>query len=205
MLSATLPATTRGFERTPDSAPAEDTALDTSADMDSFLASVERRAYRIAQLALRDADEALDIVQDAMIRLVRRYSERPAEEWRPLFYRILQNRIRDVQRRNAVRARVFAWRSRGPRDDDFGDPTDVGTDPGPGPGDQAMMSETMQKLQHALDSLPRRQQQAFLLRNFEGLSVAETAAAMSCSEGSVKTHYSRAVHSLRAQLGGDLS
>src|SRR5690606_25071426 len=77
--------------------------------LDAFLASIERRALRIARLALRDDEDALDVVQDAMLQLARRYAGRPVEEWRPLFHRILQNRIRDVQRRRRVQARLRAW------------------------------------------------------------------------------------------------
>ena len=77
--------------------------------MEAFLREVETRAFRIAIVSIRDRDEALDVVQDAMIRLVRRYARRPSEEWRPLFYRILQNRIRDVQRRRIVRSKVLSF------------------------------------------------------------------------------------------------
>src|SRR5262245_33100710 len=84
-------------------------ALDSGAAIEAFLREVETRAFRIALMGVRDRDEALDIVQDSMIRLVRRYARRPSEEWRPLFYRILQNRIRDVQRRRSVRSRVLSF------------------------------------------------------------------------------------------------
>lgn len=183
-----------------DSAP-EDTNLDKRQAMDRFLADVEQRAFRIAQLAVRDADDALDIVQDAMIRLARRYASRPPAEWRPLFYRILQNRIRDHQRRQAVRRRVFAWFE--PRDDETGEDP-VARAPAPEqlhPDHLLAMDGAMATLAEAVRALPARQQQAFLLRALEGLDVAATAQAMGCSQGSVKTHYSRAVHRLRATLG----
>ncbi len=83
--------------------------LESRVAIEAFLREVETRAFRIAVMNVRDRDEALDIVQDCMIRLVRRYSRRPSEEWRPLFYRILQNRIRDVQRRRSVRSRVLSF------------------------------------------------------------------------------------------------
>jgi len=168
--------------------------------LNGFLASVERRAYRMAQIALRHDEDALDAVQDAMLQLARRYARRPSDQWRPLFYRILQNRIRDQQRRRAVRSRVLAflpWSG----EDDADDPVARAPDPAPGPADEVEGGEIGAALQRAVAELPARQREAFLLRSLEGLDVAETAAAMGCSEGSVKTHYSRAVHALREQLG----
>jgi len=182
---------------------AEDTALETATTLDRFLASVERRAFRIAQMAVRDRDDALDIVQGAMLRLARNYARRPSEEWKPLFYRILYNGIRDFQRRRTVRSRIFgflpgSW----PGDEDPpADPFEQVADPGPDPGRQLMADEAMARLETALGRLPARQQQAFVLRCLEGMDVAATAAAMGCAEGSVKTHYFRALQALRAQLG----
>lgn len=170
--------------------------------LNAFLAEIERRAYRMAQVALAHEDDALDAVQDAMIQLARRYADRPPQEWRPLFYRILENRIRDMRRRRAVRGRVMAWLPWSSGDaDDAPDPLAQAPDPAPGPGAMVEGDEMMAALQAAVQKLPARQREAFLLRNLEGLDVAETAAAMGCTDGSVKTHYSRAVHSLREQLG----
>lgn len=178
----------------------EGAALDTSRAMDRFLAEVERRALRIATLSVGDRDEALDILQDAMIRLVQSYAGRPSEEWRPLFYRILANRITDHQRRQAVRRRVMGWLA--PTPDDDSDPIAGLPDTRPVAPDQVLArAAALAALEAALAKLPNRQRQAFLLRNVEGLDVAATAVAMSCSEGSVKTHCSRAVHRLRAELG----
>jgi len=168
--------------------------------IEAFLRDVEARAYRIALVQIRDRHEALDIVQDAMIRLVRGYSSRPSEEWPPLFYRILQNRIRDVQRRRAVRARFVSFFG-GTASEEEHDP--IAEAPGPrgeNPLEQVTADDAMRALERALDDLPARQREAFMLRNFEGLDVAQTAAAMGCTEGSVKTHYSRAVHRLREVL-----
>ena len=148
---------------------------------------------------VRDRDEALDIVQDSTIRLVRSYSRRPSEEWRPLFYRILQNRIRDVQRRRSVRSRVLSFFG-GIEGEEY-DP--LVSAPGPAadnPLDRVLAHDAMQALEQALSILPARQREAFTMRNFEGLDVAQTALAMNCTEGSVKTHYSRAVHRLRELL-----
>ena len=180
--------------------PREERTLESGIEMDAFLREVEARAYRITVASIRDADEALDIVQDAMISLVRKYSERPPEEWRPLFYRILKNRIRDWQRRGVVRGRVMSFF--GGQEGETYDP--VAHAPGPStsnPDETVARGEAMDALEEALAELPRRQREAFMLRNFEGLSVSETAMAMGCSEGSVKTHYSRAVHRLRELLG----
>lgn len=180
----------------------EERTLERSADFERFLAGVEQRAFRIARLALRDTDDALDAVQDAMLQLARRYGHRPSEEWRPLFYRILQNRVRDYQRRRQVRNRLFAWFPSFAADEEpEATPLDVAPDRGPGVVEGLMADEAMVRLERGVAALPARQQEAFMLRIFEGLDVAQTATAMGCSEGSVKTHYSRAVHSLREQLG----
>lgn len=182
---------------------AEGERLDQAAELNAFLASVERRACRMAQMAVRDRDDALDIVQGAMMRLARGYSSRPASEWKPIFYRILWNGIHDWRRRRAVRSRIFALLP-GQRLDDGDDSEDAlaqVADGGPDPSTRAATDEAMRRLESALDGLPARQQEAFALRCLEGMDVAETAAAMGCSEGSVKTHYFRALHALRAQLG----
>jgi len=177
--------------------------LEQTRELDKFLAEIERRAFRMAQVALRDADDAMDVVQDAMLKLARSYSQRPSNEWRPLFYRILENGIRDLQRRRSVRKKFMVWLP-GPKEDpdnEAQDPLDNVADSGVSVPDKLMQDEAMVKLEASLRELPARQREAFMLRNFEGLDVAETASAMGCSEGSVKTHYSRAVHSLREQLG----
>jgi len=179
-----------------------ESAQDGARALETFLAEVERKAFRIAQIALRHESDALDVVQDAMMQLAHRYSTRPSEEWRPLFYRILENRIRDMQRRRIVRQRVMSllpWR--GEDEDEGPDPIEQAPDGGPSPVTQIESQQMMQSLEQALEQLPARQRQAFLLRNIEGLDVAETAAAMKCSQGSVKTHYFRALHALRAKLG----
>ena len=170
--------------------------------LNQFLAGVELKAFKIAQAGLRHEDDAHDAVQDAMLQLARAYADRPAEEWKPLFYRILENRIRDMQRRRTVRGRVIAWLPfRGDEDEDEPDPIAQAPSPDPGPTQRLELDQAMGILEKAVGELPRRQQQAFLLRALEGLDVAETATAMGCSQGSVKTHYFRAVQALRAQLG----
>lgn len=177
-------------------------ALDTGAAIEAFLKDVEMRAYRIALMGVRDRDEALDIVQDAMIRLVRRYAHRPSVEWPPLFFRILQNRIRDMQRRRTVRSRVMSFFGGTASEEEFDPIAEAPAPRSENPLEQVQADDAMQALERALESLPTRQREAFTLRNFEGLDVAQTAVAMSCTEGSVKTHYSRAVHRLREVLAG---
>ena len=176
--------------------------LEYTRELEKFLAEIERRAFRMAQVALRDSDDALDVVQDAMIKLTRNYASRPSAEWRPLFYRILENGIRDLQRRRTVRKRVMTWLP-GPKEDpdnEAQDPLENVADAAPAIPEKLMQAEAMQRLEESLRALPARQREAFMLRNFEGMDVAETASAMACSEGSVKTHCSRAVHALAKAL-----
>jgi RNA polymerase sigma-70 factor (ECF subfamily) len=177
--------------------------LEYSRELEQFLAEVERRAFRMAQVALRDADDALDVVQDAMLKLTKNYASKPSSEWRPLFYRILENGIRDLQRRRSVRSRIMNWLP-GPKEDpdnEAQDPLESVADSAVPIPERLMQDQAMVRLEASLRALPGRQREAFMLRNFEGMDVAETARAMGCSEGSVKTHYSRAVHALREQLG----
>lgn len=179
----------------------EVSSLESGESLEKFLAEVQGRALGIAQLATRDRDEALDLVQDAMIRLARRYGNKPAEEWRPLFYKILKNRIRDWQRRSIVRSRVMSWLP-GSREEEPEDRIAQAPDlASPQPDEANRLSGAMEALAEGLQQLPQRQREAFTLRTLEGLDVAETAKAMGCSTGSVKTHYSRAVHRLRELLG----
>ena len=169
--------------------------LDSSQSMERFLASVERRAFRMAQIATNSTDDALDIVQEAMFSLVKRYGAKPEEEWKPLFYRILVNSIRDWYRRTRVQTIGKA------NDAEALDPIESFPDPAVhNPEDQVIIGDAVAALDSALRILPPRQQQAFLLRAWEDLSVRETAAVMRCSAGSVKTHYARAVRTLRKLL-----
>ncbi len=169
---------------------------------DQFLAEVEHQALRMALIATRQRDEAMDIVQDAMLGWVSHYLDHPREAWKPLFYKVLQSRVRDWQRRTLVRRRIVGWFGRG---DDGGEAHPDGlafvADPTVGdPANNAANHQTLEKMLHALEGLPLRQQQAFLLRSWEGLDVAETALAMGCSAGSVKTHLFRAMNALRASV-----
>jgi RNA polymerase sigma-70 factor (ECF subfamily) len=182
-----------------DTVPEIGAARPVAATIEAFLASVERRAWRVAEIALRDPDEALDAVQDAMLRLVRHYSHKPAGEWPPLFWGILRRRITDLQRRRTVRNRIMVWTGRATNDDDDL-PAWEAPDLGPDPARALASRQAHAAMSRAIRALPRRQQQAFLLRVLEGLDVADTAKAMGCSEGSVKTHLSRAMDALRTRL-----
>jgi RNA polymerase sigma-70 factor, ECF subfamily len=169
--------------------------------LDQFLKGVERRALRMAELASGNREEALDIVQDAMFGFVRNYAAKPASDWAPLFYRVLDSRLNDWHRRRSVRGRWLGVFTRDPEDDDI-DPMAQAPDTNdPGPLLRLADSEATRALDGALKELPLRQRQAFLLRVWEGLDVADTASAMRCSEGSVKTHLSRALAALRRALG----
>jgi RNA polymerase sigma-70 factor (ECF subfamily) len=168
-------------------------------ELNRFLADIERRALRIAEIATGSRDDALDIVQDAMVQLARHYAHRPAGEWQPLFHRILDNKILDWQRRQTVRRRLFGAATDTSGDDE--DPLHLIPDLSqPDGAQQLKRTQAMAVLERALRNLPKRQRQAFVLRIWEGLSVEETAAVMGCGDGSVKTHLSRALHTLREQL-----
>ena len=170
--------------------------MGSAAELNQFLLSVEKRAFAMAVVSVKNRDDALDIVQDVMMTLARKYADKPANEWPPLFFRILRNRVTDHHRSGTVRRRIFGW---------FADqePADIEELQGhvqENPDFQHSVSGLRDRLTDALGQLPKRQQQAFMLRVWEGLSVRDTAKAMRCSEGSVKTHLSRANSSLRSLL-----
>lgn len=176
--------------------------------MDQFLASVEKRAFSMAVMAVGCREDALDIVQDAMFALVRRYSGKQREQWRPLFYTILNNRITDWHRRHKTISRWQLLRDKlagadsddGDFDSGVFDPGSLEDSQGPRPEQGVFSERTLNRIEQAVSQLPLRQQQAFLLRCVEGFDIAETATVMSCSGGSVKTHLSRALKALRVQL-----
>ncbi len=181
--------------------------LSSPAELSQFLTSVERRAYKHALYAVRDDHAALDIVQDAMIKLAEKYGGKPAEELPMLFQRILQNTIRDYYRRQKVRSSWISLFSgmQSRQDDEEFDPLDVLEDNEnqslPATPDVSLQqSQIVALIEEALSNLPARQREAFLLRYWEGLDTTETAMAMGCTEGSVKTHCSRAVHALSVSL-----
>lgn len=170
--------------------------------LDPFLRGVERRALRMAEFSTSNRDDALEIVQDSMLAFVRNYADKPRDEWTPLFYRVLDSRILDFHRRRTVRARWLSWLPLGGNDDEEAVNTmdKVPDEVEPGPLQRLADNETGGALEAALKALPLRQRQCFLLRVWEGLDVAQTATAMQCSEGSVKTHLSRALSALRLRL-----
>lgn len=169
--------------------------------LDCFLRTVERRALRMAQLAVGDVDDALELVQDGMLGFVKSYADKPEGDWPPLFWRVLDSRIQDHHRRQSVRRR---WRVFFKADADGEEERDLlaeVADPiGAGPLDRMQGSEAAHAIDAALRALPDRQRQAFLLRIWEGFDVAATAKVMGCSEGSVKTHLFRAMDALKKRL-----
>ncbi|MFW5450189.1 MAG: RNA polymerase sigma factor [Methylophagaceae bacterium] len=169
--------------------------------LNHFLAENEGRAFRMAQMATGHSDDALDIVQEAMLKLVQKYSDREAAEWGPLFHRILQRQITDWYRSSSIKQRFFGWLSS--NDDELpGSYLEIIEDPMTRTPDQLLQNnQAIDVLQSALQLLPMRQRQAFLLRCWQGLNTEQTASAMACSTGSVKTHYHRALTNLRSKLG----
>lgn len=177
----------------------------TAQELSDFLTQVERRAFKQTVYAVRDDHAALDIVQDAMLKLAEKYGNRPVSEYPMLFQRILQNTMRDYWRRQKTRnlwTTLFSSFGSGDEDDEERDPLEVlgSEDTSDTPDTQVERSQTIAIIENALQELPTRQREAFILRYWEDMDVAETAAAMGCSQGSVKTHCSRAVRALAAIL-----
>ena len=197
MVTSSCPTTTRTTEGF---------TLASRSELEAFLKSIERRAFKQAVFAVRDEEAALDIVQDAMLRLAEKYGHRPAAELPLLFHRIVQNAIRDWFRRQKVRS---LWTtlvsSLGSGRDDDEDPLETlqpaeGSNVQEGPAGQVEQAQVLEIIRQEISRLPPRQREAFILRYWEELDVAETARAMNCSEGSVKTHCSRAAHALAEAL-----
>jgi RNA polymerase sigma-70 factor (ECF subfamily) len=176
---------------------ADEAAIRLPATLDEFLAGVERRAFRMAELALGHREDAMDVVQDTMIKLLQ-YRDKPATEWSPLFWSILRRQLTDKHRRNAVKKRVMQFFGKSDEQDD--DPIEALPDHNEDPLRRLTDDSSWTALGKAVRALPARQRECFLLRELQGLSVLETAVAMGCSDGSVKTHLSRAMSALRIHL-----
>ena len=185
----------------------ESSNLATQHELSEFLKGVERRAFKQAYFAVRNEETALDIVQDAMLKLAEKYAAKASEELPLLFQRILQNTIRDHYRRQKVRntwVTLLSALTPSNAEDDF-DPLETlqpadGSNDKNTPHDQLDRVQLIDLIEKEITALPPRQREAFLLRYWEELDVAQTAEAMGCSEGSVKTHCSRATHTLAAAL-----
>ncbi|MES2579162.1 MAG: RNA polymerase sigma factor [Pseudomonadota bacterium] len=177
----------------------------SSQELSDFLRDVERRAFKQTVYAVREEQAALDIVQDSMLKLAEKYADKPVTEYPMLFQRILQNTMRDFWRRQKVRnlwttlLSSFGAGQDGEDDHDPLETIDV-EDASENPMAQLERSQTMKVIEKAIEKLPARQREAFILRYWEDMDVAETARSMGCSQGSVKTHCSRAVHTLAAIL-----
>ncbi len=169
--------------------------------MDSFLASVEKKALVMAKMAVHDTDKAQDIVQDTMYMMVKKYAKKPGDQWPGLFFRILNNRIIDQYRKRGIFDRMTQWF--GYQDEDEINQPDIVDQLSSNvlePESQFQNDEISHGLRQAIDRLPQRQQQALTLRLWLGLSVQETATAMKISGGSVKTHLHRAMQTMRTHL-----
>ena len=171
-------------------------ATPTWASLDAFLAEVGPRAFRFAEAGLRQREDAMDAVQDAMMKMLG-YRERPAEEWTPLFWSILRRRIIDLQRRARFRLSWLTLAGDDPRGEDA---SLDWADGNAGPAQAHEQHQAYARLVQGLRALPARQREAFNLRVLEELDVATTASIMGCSEGSVKTHLSRARQALHLHL-----
>lgn len=173
-------------------------------NLKEFLKFIEKRAFHMSRLSTSSVADAHDIVQDTMFKLVEKYADKSPADWKPLFYTILRSKITDHYRRKAVRDKVFPWK-KAPADDseDYFEQSIIeGVSAiSDDPDSVVIRAEKLQQLTLGIKQLTLRQQQAFMLRAWEGLSTRDTAAAMGCTEGSVKTHYSRAMERLRVLLG----
>lgn len=167
--------------------------------LDSFLSEWETRAYKMAYVLTRNRDDALELVQESMLKLVQKYAHKPTEEWKLLFFRILQNCIRDFQRRQSLSHLLYIFQPQSTHVDElineFPDQLQKT------PQQTIEQVSALKKINDALTTLPVRQQQTFLLRAWQEFSTRETAFTLGISEGSVKTHYSRALKQLRHLLG----
>lgn len=169
-------------------------------DINAFLMEIEKKAYRMVLLSVGQHADAIDILQDSMIKLVQKYADKPSSQWKPLFYRIVSNKITDWHRHQKLKNMLFFWKSDSSGESLDNDLVDENK-PLLLPEDELVKEQQQASMLRELEALSDKQRQCFLLRSWEGLSVAETAEVMECSQGSVKTHYFRAVNKLRAVIG----
>lgn len=177
--------------------------MSSAAALNQFLADVERRAFNMTRLTVGNTEDALDIVQDAMLTLAAKYAHKSPDDWRPLFFRILKNKTTDFHRRSGVYRKVFGWFRSPSLDEDEAELDPLAQVPAvasANPDERLSLDIAKTALVESVGALPQRQQQAFMLRCVEGMSTEQTASAMGCSQGSVKTHYSRALNALREVL-----
>lgn len=171
--------------------------------LEEFLKYIERRAFHMARLSTRQIDDAHDIVQEAMYKLIEKYAHKQPLDWKPLFFTILNSKITDYYRRNSIKDRIFFKSKAITTEGDYYldwesySATASGTSE---PDAQFLQQRNIHELSRCIEQLSHRQKQAFMMRCWEGYSTQETANLMACSEGSVKTHYSRAISKLKNTL-----
>ncbi|RFC83995.1 RNA polymerase sigma factor [Acinetobacter sichuanensis] len=166
-----------------------------------FMQDVTGRALVMMESATQGHNGiAMDLVQEAFISLHKSYAEKSTEEWYPLFYTILNNKLQDWRRKEARRASPFSLFRKVSLDNDDEEAMDIVDESTPNPLQFLDQDLTIEEIQEAISRLPVRQQQAFMLRAWEGFDTQTTASIMNCTEGSVKTHYHRAIQGLRTTL-----
>lgn len=167
----------------------------------NFMQEITGRALVMMESATHNQHGiAMDLVQEAFIALHKSYADKSTEEWYPLFYTILNNKLQDWRRKEARRNQPFSFFKKVSLDDDDVEQLDIVDENTPNPYTFLDQAVTAEEIQEAIAQLPVRQQQAFMLRAWEGFDVQTTAQIMDCSEGSVKTHYHRAIQALRSTL-----
>jgi RNA polymerase sigma-70 factor (ECF subfamily) len=171
-------------------------SLDCNEQLNRFFIEHEKKAYTLAFMSLKNQDDALDVLQDVMIKFVEKYKHKQYQVWAPLFYRMVQNRITDFHRKKTQKNKYFSFFS----NEDENHIENIADENLPTIISMIDSHMKINNLQNALETLSTRQLQAFMCRIWEGLSVSQTAQSMKCSQGSVKTHLFRAVKQLKLYL-----
>lgn len=181
--------------------PQTDAPISLEKRLKLFMQEISGRALVMMESACHgQQDIAMDLVQEAFIALHQYYANKSTEEWYPLFYTILNNKMQDWRRKEARRQQRFGWLKLNPLQDDTDETYDIPDKTQIEPSIALLQELTVKEIYSAVQALPVRQQQAFMLRAWEGFDTATTANIMNCSEGSVKTHYHRAIQSLKSTL-----